>query len=100
VRGGRRFRGLGGAASVVVDVDLLLADGTGDLLVLDVGVFVEADALRHGLLVDDGLLLVEHDIVLRLGDGRAVGGRAGVGVNDRLALDADLFALDGDVAPP
>jgi hypothetical protein len=39
---------------------------------------------------------VQHNFVLLRGDGRAVGGRAGVGVGDRLALDPDLIALDRD----
>src|SRR5829696_5748913 len=88
---------LAGAAPVAVDLDLLLAEGLGNLLLLDLGVLVEADALLgDGLLFDDGLFLVEDDLVLFLGDGGAVHGVAGVGVGDRLALDADLFAAHGD----
>src|SRR5215204_6568029 len=95
----RRERGKGlaaGPALRIVDLDLLLADGVRDLLLLDLGVLVEADALLgDGLLFDDGLFLVEDDLVLFLGDGGAVHGVAGVGVGDRLALDADLFAAHG-----
>jgi len=39
---------------------------------------------------------VQHDLVLLLGEGRAVHRVAGVGVRDRLALDPDLLALDRD----
>src|SRR3712207_6962839 len=44
------------------------------------------------------LLLVEHDLVLLLGDRRAVEGLVGVRLGDGLPLDADLLALhrDGD----
>src|SRR5215210_564260 len=77
-----------------VGLDLLLANLLGDLSVLADLVLREAHALlRHGLLLDHRLLLVEHHLVLLLGDGRAVGRRSGVGVGDRLALDADLLAL-------
>src|SRR3712207_8254787 len=48
--------------SVPVSVDLLLADLLGDPALLGHGVLVEADALlRHDALLDDRLLLVQHD---------------------------------------
>src|SRR5688572_3128495 len=76
-----------------VDLDLLRAEVLGDLGLLGDRLLVEADALdRHGLLGDDGLLGVEHDLVLLLADRGAVHGVADVGLGDRLALDADLFA--------
>ena len=57
-------------------------------------VLVEAHALlRDRGLVDDDLLLVEHDLVLLLGDLGAGRGCVAVGVGDRLALDANLLAL-------
>ena len=40
--------------------------------------------------------LVQDDLVLLLGDRGAVDGVAAVGVGDRLALDADLFAAHGN----
>src|SRR5215217_8871418 len=84
-------------AALVVDVDLFLADGLGDLSLVGDGVLVEADALLgHGALFGDDLFLVEHDLVLFVGDRGALGGRVDVGVGDRLALDADFLALDGD----
>src|SRR3954463_1069771 len=77
-----------------VDLDLLLGDRVGHLALLLNGVLVEAHALlRDGALLHDGLLGVERDLVLLLGDRRAVGGLVDVGVGDRLALDADLLAL-------
>src|SRR4051794_3547956 len=85
--------------AVAVRVDLLLAHLFGDLLLLGHRLGVEAHALhRHGLLLHHGALLVQHDLVLLLGDRRAVKRLAAVGVRDRLALDPDLLALhrDGD----
>src|SRR3954452_11053645 len=77
-----------------VDLDLLLGDGVGDLALLLDGVLVQAHALLgHRALLDHGLLGVEGDLVLLLGDRRAVGRAVDVGVGDRLALDANLLAL-------
>src|SRR3954451_25237873 len=77
-----------------VDLDLLLGDRVGHLALLLDGLLVQAHALlRDGALLHDGLLGVERDLVLLLGDRRAVGGLVDVGVGDRLALDADLLAL-------
>src|SRR5918998_4012705 len=84
-------------AARVVDVDLLAPDLLGDLTLLGHRVLVQAHALlRDGTLLGDDLLLVQHDLVLLLGDGRTVHGVADVGVRDRLALDANLLAADGD----
>src|SRR3954469_9742101 len=78
----------------VVDVDLLAADGVGDLALFRARLLAEPDAfLGHDALLGDRLLLVQHDLVLFLGDLRAVHRVADVGVGDRLALDADLLAL-------
>src|SRR5215207_2552843 len=52
--------------------------------------------LEHGPLLDDRLLLVEHDLVLLLGDLRPVERRVDVPVADRLALDADLLTPHRD----
>src|SRR5215210_6008623 len=52
---------LAAAGVGVVDVDLLLAHGLGDLALLGLHVLVEAHALLgHDALLDDGLLGVEH----------------------------------------
>src|SRR5215204_1667904 len=81
---------------VAVDLDLLLAEVLGDLALLGHGLGVQADPLfGHGPLADHDLLLVEGDLVLLFGDGRAAGGSVQVGVGDRLALDPDLVALHG-----
>src|SRR5215218_8428330 len=81
--------------AVGVELDLLLAHRVADLLLLGDGLLVQADALhRHGLLGDDGLLGVEHDLVLLLADRGSVHGVADVGVGDRLALDTGLLAGD------
>src|SRR3954469_12800985 len=75
------------SAAVVVDVDALGAHGLRDRLLAGLDVLLEADAfLRHRLLADHDLLLVEHDLVLLLGDVRALERVARVGVGDRLAL--------------
>src|SRR3954447_4091716 len=77
-----------------VDLDLLLGDRVGHLALLLDGLLVEAHALlRDGALLHDWLLGVERDLVLLLGDRRAVGGLVDVGVGDRLTLDADLLTL-------
>src|SRR3712207_3886889 len=56
-------------------------------------VLLDADALlRDRALLRHDLLLVEHDLVLLVGDRGALGGRADVGVGDRLALEPDLLA--------
>src|SRR3954469_22867902 len=82
-------------AAVVVDLDLLFAYGLGDLALVGVNVLVEPHALLgHDALLDYGLLLVQHDLVLLVGDGGAVGGGIDVGIGDRLALHADLLAAD------
>src|ERR671910_920826 len=81
------------AAPLVVELDLLAADVLRDGLLVDRHVLVEPHALlRDGTLLGDDLLLVEDDLVLLLGDRRAVEGVTHVGVGDRLALDADLPA--------
>src|SRR5215211_3185957 len=80
---------------VAVDLDLLLADLLGDLALVGDGLGVQADPLfGHGPLLNHRGLLVEGDLVLLLGDGRAAGRGVDVGVGDRLALDPDLLALD------
>src|SRR5215212_2956876 len=99
--GQRRTRGHGvdlrPALAGVVDLDLLAAHRVGDLLLFHARVLVEADALlRNRALLDDRLLLVEHHLVLLLGDRRTAHGVADVAVGDRLALDADLLAADGN----
>src|SRR5215208_4890485 len=81
----------------VVDVDLLLAELLVDGPLLDLDVLVQPHALlRDRALVGDDLLLVQHDLVLLLGDVGAARRGVDVGIRDRLALDPDLFALDGD----
>src|SRR3954453_3522462 len=99
--GGAAARGAAGPAGVegppggALGLDLLLADLLADGLLVGVDVLVEADALLgDGALLDDRLLGVERDLVLLLGDGRAVERLVDVRVGDRLALDADLLALD------
>ena len=80
-----------------VGLDLLLADLLGDLAVLGDGLGAQAHALLGDrLLVDDDLVLVQHDLVLLLGDGRAVQRVVAVGVGDRLTLDPDLLVLNRD----
>src|ERR671920_260230 len=81
-----------GALGARVDVDLLLADLVGDLLLVGHRLLVQPDALDgNGLLLDDRALLGEHDLMLLLGDVRAGQRRAAVCLGDRLALDADLL---------
>src|SRR3954464_8031129 len=100
LRGGRRpaasrVSSPSDLAAVVVDLELLLAYGLGDHALVGADVLVEPHALLgHDALLGDGLLLVEHDLVLLFGDLGAVGGGVDVGVGDRLALDADLLAAD------
>jgi hypothetical protein len=82
------------AWGVALSLDLLLADLLRDMLLVRDGVLVEAYALLgHWALLDHDLLLVEGDLVLLLGDLRAVRGIADVGVSDRLTLQAHLFVL-------
>src|SRR3954453_22472522 len=88
------FRGSARRAAFVVDLDALLAHLAAHGLLVGDGVLVEAHALlgnRDGL--GHGDLLVQRDLVLLLGDRRAVGGVVGVRIGDRLALDAYLLAL-------
>src|SRR5215207_7301582 len=87
----------GCSAATGVGLDLLLADLLGDLVLLDDRLLVETHALlRHRALLDDGLLGVQRDLVLLLGDRGTVHRRADVRVGDRLALETDLLAPDGD----
>src|SRR4051794_13666025 len=82
-----------GLAVGVDEVDLLLARGFGDALMLGFDVLVEAHALLgHDALVRDGLLGMQRDLVLFFGELGAGGSIADVGVGDRLALDADFLA--------
>src|SRR3954451_19414789 len=91
-RSGRRNARLAARAGLVVELDLLLAHLVGHGLLLGARLRAEADALLgHDLLLHDRALLVEHDLVLLLGDRRTVGGRAGVGLGDRLALERELL---------
>ena len=76
-------------------LDLLLADLLGDLLPIGDGVHGEADTLLgNDRLVDDDLVLVQHDLVLLLVELPTGLRGAAVGVGDRLALDPDLVAGD------
>src|SRR4051812_27152998 len=96
-RGAAALAKLEAALGVAVGLDLLLAEVLADGLLVGVDVLVEANALLgDGALLDDRLLGVERDLVLLLGDLRAVERLVDVPVGDRLALDADLLALDGD----
>src|SRR3954447_8174834 len=95
-RGAARAK-LEAALGVALGLDLLLADVLADGLLVGLHVLVEADALlRDGALLDDRLLGVERDLVLLLGDLRAVESGVAVGVRDGLALDADVLALHRD----
>jgi hypothetical protein len=70
-----------------VELDLLLADLAADRLLLGDGLLAESHPLdRNGLGVHDRALRVQSDLVLLLGDRRAVKGAADVGVGDGLAL--------------
>src|SRR4051794_29688157 len=81
----------------VVDVDALGAHGLRDRLFAGLDVLFQANAfLGDGALVRHDFLLVEHDLVLLLGERGAVERVVDVGVGDRLALDADLLAADRD----
>src|SRR3954468_16235786 len=92
-RGAARAK-LEAALGVALGLDLLLADVLADGLLVGVDVLVEADALlRDCALLDDRLLGVERDLVLLLGDLRAVERLVDVGVGDRLPLDAGLLPL-------
>src|SRR5580693_3233935 len=93
------LRGLAGGAggADVGVVDLLLADGLADLVVLGDGLGAEPDPLhRDGLLVHDGLLSVQGDLVLFLADVAARHRGTAVGVGDRLALETDFLVADRD----
>src|SRR5688572_19027654 len=79
------------ATGAVVDVDLLLAHLLVDGPLLDLDVLLHPHPLlRDRALLGDDFLLVEDDLVLLLGDRRALRRAVDVGVRDRLALDADL----------
>src|SRR5436309_2455126 len=83
------------AGSVAFGFDPLLANLLGNLALVGDRVFLQPDALlRRRLLVDDRDLLVQHHLVLLLGDLRPVEGLLPVGLSDRLALDAKLLALN------
>src|ERR671921_106492 len=56
--------------------------------------------LGHGPLLDHRLLLVQHDLVLLLGDLRPLEGLVDVPVGDRLALEAELPALHREPPRP
>src|ERR687895_1753649 len=85
------------ATGVAVGLDPLLADLLGDRLVLGHGLLVHAHPLLgHGPLLDDRLLLVEHDLVLLLGDLGAGQRLVDVRVGDRLALQPNLLAAHRD----
>src|SRR4051794_26206593 len=76
----------------VVELDLLLADLAADGLLLGDRLGAQLHPLdRDGLGRDHGALGVQGDLVLLLGDRRAVVGVAAVGVGDRLALQGDLL---------
>src|SRR4051794_37132744 len=91
--GGREPAGAETSVAVVVDVDALGADGVGDLALIGLDVLLQPHALLGDrALLHDGLLGVQRDLVLLLGDGRTVQRRVAVGFGDRLALDADLLA--------
>jgi hypothetical protein len=76
----------------VVDVDLLLADRLGDLLLAGDRVLGQTHTLfGNDALLNYKLLLVQHDLVLFLGDLRARRRPVAVGVGDRLALEANLL---------
>src|SRR4051794_17563713 len=93
--GGREPAGAETSVAVVVDVDALGADGVGDLALIGLDVLLQPHALLGDrALLHDGLLGVQRDLVLLLGDGRTVQRRVAVGVGDRLALEADLLAPD------
>ena len=79
-------------AARAVEHDLLLADLAAHGLLLGDGLLAELDPLDGDSLdTDHGALGVQRDLVLLLGDGRAVVGLAAVGLGDRLALEGDLF---------
>src|SRR3712207_6254878 len=85
------------AGDVALGLDPLLADLPAHLGLLGDLIALEADALLgHRALLDDRLLGVERDLVLLLGDVAAGQRGVAVGVRDRLALDPDLLAGDGD----
>src|SRR4051794_23354656 len=78
---------------VAVDLDPLLADVGRDGLLRLHRVLPEPDPLdRNGFGGHDGSLLAEDDLVLLLGQRRAVHRLADVAVGDRLTLDPDLLA--------
>src|SRR3954447_6781646 len=74
-----------GDVDVALRLDALLADLVAHLGLLGDDVLVEADALLgHDALLDDGLLGVQRDLVLLLGEVAAGQRRVAVGVRDRL----------------
>src|SRR5688572_7189499 len=81
----------------LLGLDALLADLAGDGFLLGDLIGGQADALLgNGPGLHHGFLLVEGDLMFRLGDVRAGQGFAAVGVGNRLALDPDLFMAYGD----
>jgi hypothetical protein len=77
---------------LILDLNLLLADLLGHLLLAGHGVLVEPHPLPwHHPLLHHRLLLAQHHLVLGLGELRAVGGRVDVGVGDRFTLNARLL---------
>src|SRR5919112_3145369 len=85
------------AIEITLGLDPLLADLLRDLRLVRDGLLAHPHPLlRHGALLDDRLLLVEHHLVLLLGDLGALERPVHVRVRDRLALDADLLATHRD----
>src|SRR5918995_5399011 len=75
-------------------VDLLFAHLVRDGLLVGDRLLVEPHALlRDGALLRHNFLLVQHDLVLLLGDVGAVLGTAPVGVRDGLPLNAHFLPL-------
>src|SRR5215208_4645665 len=82
---------------VALGLDALLADLLRDGLLVGLNVLLESHALlRHRALLDDRLLLVQHNLVLFVGDVRAGCCSIDVVVSDRLAFDPRLLAADRD----
>src|SRR5215207_1011919 len=75
-------------------VDLLLAHLLGDGPLVGDGLLVEPHALlRDCALLGNDLLLVQHDLVLLLGDVGAGRGTVPIAVSDGLPLDAHFLPL-------